>query len=108
MNSEYQTPPSRPSYNNISDLGLCYTILDGGNTDRNTNRGLAPTESLIKVRTKLSYNEQLYSKTCVKRPLSKRPKIGFQDQLSLNEGRKYCRMLQGDIMNLQFANMVPV
>ena len=25
-----------------------------------------------------------YSKTYVKRPLSKRPKIGFQDQLSLN------------------------
>ena len=25
-----------------------------------------------------------YSKTCVKRPLSKRPKNGFQDQLSLN------------------------
>ena len=23
-----------------------------------------------------------YSKTCVKQPLSKRPKIGFQDQLS--------------------------
>ena len=22
------------------------------------------------------------------------PKIGFQDQLSLNEGQKYCRMLQ--------------
>ena len=34
-----------------------------------------------------------YSKTCVKRPLSKRPKIGFQDQLSLNAGQKYCRML---------------
>ena len=34
------------------------------------------------------------SKTCVKRPLSKRPKIGFQDQLSLNAGQKYCRMLQ--------------
>ena len=33
-----------------------------------------------------------YSKTCVKRPLSKRPKIGFQDQLSLslNAGQKYC------------------
>ena len=30
----------------------------------------------------------------VKRPLSKRPKIGFQDQLSLNEGQRYCRMLQ--------------
>ena len=26
---------------------------------------------------------------------SKRPKIGFQDQLSLSVGQKYCRMLQG-------------
>ena len=34
----------------------------------------------------------VHSKT-PKRPLSKRPKIGFQDQLSLNEGQKYCRML---------------
>ena len=38
-----------------------------------------------------------YSKTCVKRPLSKRPKISLQDQLSLyNAGQKYCRMLQGE------------
>ena len=37
-----------------------------------------------------------YSKTCVKRPLSKWPKIGFQDQLLLNAGQKYCRMLQGE------------
>ena len=35
-----------------------------------------------------------YSKTCVKQPLSKRPKIGFQDQLLLNAGQKYCRMLE--------------
>ena len=35
-----------------------------------------------------------YSKTCVKRPLSKRQKISFQDQLSLNAGQKYCRMFQ--------------
>ena len=35
-------------------------------------------------------------KTCVKRPLSKRQKIGFQYQLSLNAGQKYCRMLQGE------------
>ena len=28
-----------------------------------------------------------YSKTCVKRPLSKRPKIVFQYQLSLNAGQ---------------------
>ena len=35
----------------------------------------------------------IYSKTCVKRPLSKRPKNGFQDKLLLNAGHKYCRML---------------
>ena len=28
-----------------------------------------------------------YSKTCLKWPLSKRPKIGFQEQLSLNAGQ---------------------
>ena len=39
-------------------------------------------------------NIPLYSKTCVKRPPSKRQKIGFQDQLFLNAGQKYCRMLQ--------------
>ena len=37
-----------------------------------------------------------HSKTCVKPSLSKRPKIGFQDQLSLNAVQKYCRMLQGE------------
>ena len=36
----------------------------------------------------------LYSKTCVKWPLSKRSKIVFQDQLLLNAGQKYCRMLK--------------
>ena len=29
-------------------------------------------------------------------PLSKGQKIGFLDQLSLNVGQKYCRMLQGE------------
>ena len=38
----------------------------------------------------------MYSKTCLRRPLSKRPKIGFQDQLLLNAGQMYCRMLQGE------------
>ena len=33
-----------------------------------------------------------YRRTCVKRPLSERPKIVFQDQLLLNAGLKYCRM----------------
>ena len=37
-----------------------------------------------------------YNKTCVKQTLSKRSKIGFQDQLSLHAGQKYCRMLQGE------------
>ena len=36
------------------------------------------------------------SKTCVKWPLSERQKIGFQDQLSLNAGQEYYRMLQGE------------
>ena len=40
----------------------------------------------------------IYGKTCVKQPLSKRPKIGFQDQLALNAGQKCCRMLQGSIL----------
>ena len=30
-----------------------------------------------------------YSKTCLKRPLSKGPKFGFQYHLSLNAGQKY-------------------
>ena len=37
-----------------------------------------------------------YSKICLKLPLSKRPKLGFQDQISLNTGQKYCRMLQAE------------
>ena len=34
-----------------------------------------------------------YSRTCVKRPLSKRPQLGFQDQLSLNVGQKHSAIL---------------
>ena len=36
----------------------------------------------------------IYSKTCLKLPLSKRQNNGLQDRLSLNAGQKYCRMLQ--------------
>ena len=36
------------------------------------------------------------SKTCIKWPLSKRLQIGFQDQLPLNAGQNYCRMLKGE------------
>ena len=38
--------------------------------------------------------QKRYSKTCLKRALSKIPQIGNQDQLSLNADQKYCRMLQ--------------
>ena len=33
---------------------------------------------------------EFYSKTCLKRPLKKMTKIGFQDGLWLNAGQKYC------------------
>ena len=39
-----------------------------------------------------------YRKTCLKRPLKMKTKIGFQDRLSLNAGQKYCRMLQESIL----------
>ena len=39
-----------------------------------------------------------YSKTCLKRPLKKKTKIGFKDRLSLNAGQKYYRMLQESIL----------
>ena len=41
-----------------------------------------------------SFISSQYSKTCLKLPLKRRSKTGFQDPLSLNAGEKYCRMLQ--------------
>ena len=38
----------------------------------------------------------LYSKSCLKGPLKKKTKIGIQDQLSLNAGQKYCRIIQAE------------
>ena len=43
-----------------------------------------------------SFQEATYSKTCVKRPFSKRPNIGFQNLLFLIADQTYCRMLQGE------------
>ena len=34
-------------------------------------------------RLRVAFSKHSYSKTCVKRPLSKRPKTGFQDQILL-------------------------
>ena len=43
------------------------------------------------------FNTQI-SKTCAKRPLSKRLEMISQDQLSLYAGQKYCRMLQESML----------
>ena len=62
-----------------------------------TEHSVIPTNKCIGCLRKLVGGKPiLHSKTCVKRPLSKRPQISFQDQLSPNVGQKYCRMLQGE------------
>ena len=50
---------------------------------------------MFRLMVKTIITIRIFSKTEVKRPLSKRPQIGFQDQLSLNAGQnlKYYRML---------------
>ena len=40
------------------------------------------------------WDNGIYSKTCLKRPLKRTTKNGFRDRSSLNAGQKYCRMLQ--------------
>ena len=49
---------------------------------------------IICVGCAFGHKSMIYNITCVKRPHSKRQKIGFQYQLSLNAGQKYCRMFQ--------------
>ena len=60
------------------------------------SRGLMTNINMIITKFNLVSAFCTYSKTCVKQPLSKRPKISFQDQLPLNAGQKNCRMLQGE------------
>ena len=58
-----------------------------------------PACSLINLHTLKQYGPRSnwshtgyeYSKTCLKRPLKKKTKIGFEDQLLLNAGQKYCK-----------------
>ena len=50
----------------------------------------------VNITLKVSVMTVAYSKTCLKWSLSKRQKNVFQDQLWLNAGQKYCRMLQGE------------
>ena len=48
------------------------------------------------VSTGNDYLQELSTVKPVKRPLSRRPQIGFQDQYSVNACQNYCRMLQGE------------
>ena len=55
----------------------------------------------------------IYRNTYVIRPLSKDTKLGFHDQLSLNAGQKYCRMIKEEqsaillaFIKLPFANKI--
>ena len=46
----------------------------------------------------------VYSKTCLNGH-SKKDKNVFQDQLSLNAGQKYCKMLQGELSVILLASI---
>ena len=79
---------SHPTY---GDLASAY-LKSGEIGDQRTLSGLQGEV----IYSRHHGSSLMYSKTCLKRSLSKREKIGFQDQLSLNAGQKYCRMLQGE------------
>ena len=61
--------------------GGCQGLVKG--TQKQPNQKEASPDQARKGKVSM-----LYSKTCVKRPLSKWLKIGFQDQLTLNGGQK--------------------
>ena len=77
----------------IPSNGLGGDSITDGRTDGQTDGGDYNIPfAFLKKRGDNNVNQKNYSKTCVKQPLSRRPKIGFQDQLLLNAGQKYCRM----------------
>ena len=64
-----------------------------------TNYRLMQVKSICNILStfiKLPFVIKVFVLSIFEWPISKRPKIGFQDQLSLNAGQKYCRMLQGE------------
>ena len=65
------------------------------------------TETAIHKLTAREAKQRYCSNTCVKRPLSNRPEICFQDHLSLNAGQRYCRMLplEHSAILLTFINL---
>ena len=70
-----------------------FTLNSGALLDRGGIYRSAEEEGNI---SNISQRLNIQRKTCVKQPLPKRQKLGFQDKLSLNAGQKYCWMLQGE------------
>ena len=62
--------------------------------------------SVLCVLSSLSISIMCYSKTCVNRLLSKRPKIGFQDQLSLNADQGEHSAILLPFIKLPFVNKI--
>ena len=79
-------------------LATCYDVTSHLSSDySSTSILLSHFQELYKIWNLSKFAQISYFvkyNQCYKRPLSKRPKIGFQDQLSLNVGQKYCRMLR--------------
>ena len=62
--------------------------------------GKLPKTGFLILRPKYGKIEKsTYSKTCLKLPLKKNTKIGFQYQLSLNADQKYCK---GSILQYRY------
>ena len=77
----------------LASLGRAQTA----NVKRDADIGVAEAHRDAGIRVSDLFGQPprlWYSKICVKWPHSKRPQIGFLDQLSLNAGQKYCRILQ--------------
>ena len=73
-------------------------------TDVAANQKALSTSSHRKLGVyKILLNLYMYSKNCLKQSLSKRPKISFQDQLMLNGGQKYYRMLPGEHSSILYT-----
>ena len=59
-----------------------------------TPQGRDTNKNKIKEKQSALTSSASYSINCLKRPLKKKTKIGFQDRLSLNAGQKYWSILQ--------------
>ena len=59
---------------------------------------LSPMPLLIIGQTRCHLHT-ITGKTCVKRPLLKYHNLGFEGQLSLNAGQKYCRMFVSALLS---------